>query len=61
MAKFATYRTVLATEKVRDHLHKIMEAAPHEIAMAAAEMENRMNAGEFYPDANPIRLMVEEE
>jgi hypothetical protein len=27
-----------------------MEAAPHEIAMAAAEMENRMNAGEFYPD-----------
>jgi hypothetical protein len=50
MAEFATYRMVLDTEKVRNYLLEVMEAAPHEIAMAAAEMENRMNAGEFYPD-----------
>lgn len=32
MAEFATYRMVLDTEKVRNYLLEVMEAAPHEIA-----------------------------
>ncbi len=50
MTKFAPYRKVLDTEKVRDYLHQIMTESPHDIGKVAAEMENRMNAGEFYPD-----------
>jgi hypothetical protein len=50
MVEFATYRKVLDTEKVREYLHKVMEEEQLPVALAFAEMENRMNAGEFYPE-----------